>query len=158
MKRRGRREGKRRLIDCLYRTIHLYVPLDLRPPTQIFNEKSAQESKKRAVLQLTAMYHLSSPLFTPHLSFPPSNPTFTFPWKPHSSCPRKQRGRNLRFHSLNNILLQTLRALDRALLNSFDLLACGQLLLRGVVGEDAGDLDYAHEAEEEVYGCEPVCH
>jgi hypothetical protein len=36
------------------------------------------------------------------------------------------------------------------------LLACGQLLLRGVVGDDAGDLDYADEAEEEVYGCEPI--
>jgi hypothetical protein len=52
-------------------------------------------------------------------------------------------------------LLQPRSRLNGAILRGFDLLAGGELLLGRVVHENAGDLDDADEAEEEVYGCEP---
>jgi hypothetical protein len=64
---------------------------------------------------------------------------------------------DLGLHSLNSILLQPLSGLNSAILRSFDLLACSELFLGGVVDDDAGDLDDAYEAEEEVDGCEPIC-
>lgn len=63
---------------------------------------------------------------------------------------------DLGFHSLNNILLQAFSRLHGALLRSLDLLGRGELFVRGVVGEDTRNLYDAHEAEEEVYGCEPA--
>ncbi len=52
--------------------------------------------------------------------------------------------RHLRLSNRNNILLQSLRALNRAVFRSLDLLARRQLLLRRVVHRDARDLHYAH--------------
>jgi len=62
--------------------------------------------------------------------------------------------RDLGLHSLDTILLQPRSRLNSAVLRGFDLLAGGELLLATVIHEDAGDLDDADEAEEEVYGCE----
>jgi hypothetical protein len=52
--------------------------------------------------------------------------------------------RHLGLSNRNNILLQSRRALNRAILRSLDLLARRQLLLRRVVHRDARDLHYAH--------------
>ena len=82
-------------------------------------------------------HHLSFSSSLPHIS-----PLLTITHFHHSTIPTsipesRRQGSNLGLHSLNNIPLQPLRALNCPLLRSFNLLARRQFLLTGVVHHDA---------------------
>jgi len=79
-------------------------------------------------------------------------PSISLPTLSTTYIDQKQE-QNLGLHGLNSILLQPRSRFNSAILRSFDLLACSEFLLAGVIHEDPGNLDDADEAEEEVYGC-----
>jgi hypothetical protein len=62
---------------------------------------------------------------------------------------------DLGFHGRNDILLQALSAINDILFCALELCGGGFAFVAVVVGDDAGDLDDAYDAEEEVYCCEP---